>query len=556
MLWWICSATTHISKKSAFQVIKDLGSHAYCTLEDTGPDIALRKNGLHQKGKSKGKDPEPQAHQICNPSICIISSFAFQDLPLMAFLKTLSQPKLHASIKSWALGYARALPNLRTMTPPTLSTMSKRFQHSETAHLSALSQEKIDLESKYGVRNYHPLPVVLSRGLGTRVWDVEGREYLDFLAAYSAVNQGHCHPHILAALASQAAKLTLTSRAFYNDQLGHFEERLCNTFGFDRCLPMNSGVEACESAVKFARRWGYEVKRIADGRARVVFARGNFWGRSVAAISSSTDPVCRNGFGPFVPGFDLVDYDNLEELEKATSHPDVCAFMVEPIQGEAGIIVPQEGYLAKAKEICEKNRVLLIVDEVQTGLGRTGRLLCSGHDNVKPDMVVLGKALSGGVFPVSAVLGSDEVMTLIGPGEHGSTYGGNPLACAVAMAALDVIENEGLCENAEKMGHALRDGLFQNRRTTRKILSDVRGKGLMNALQIKDVYGDGSTAWQVCLEMAKNGVLAKPTHGDIIRLAPPLVITKEEVKQACVVIREALRVVSSNHEHQQQAVTE
>lgn len=450
---------------------------------------------------------------------------------------------------------SRAMPTLPRLGSQSRAGLSTRFQHTETAHLSALSQEKVSLEQKHGVHNYHPLPVVLTRGLGTRVWDVEGREYLDFLAAYSAVNQGHCHPHILAALASQSAKLTLTSRAFYNDQLGTFEERLCKTFGFDRCLPMNSGVEACESAVKFARRWGYDVKRIADGRARVVFARGNFWGRSIAAVSASTDPVARNGFGPFVPGFDLIDYDDLEELEKATSHPDVCAFMVEPIQGEAGIVVPHEGYLARAKEICEKNRVLLIADEVQTGLGRTGRMLCSEHDNVKPDLVVLGKALSGGVYPVSAVLGSDEVLGLIRPGEHGSTYGGNPIACAVGMAALDVIEDESLCENAEKMGVLLREKLFQNRRTTRKILTEVRGRGLMNAIVIKDLHGDGTTAWQVCLEMAKNGVLAKPTHGHIIRLAPPLVITKDEVQQACVVIREALRVVSSEHEQGQKLTT-
>lgn len=450
---------------------------------------------------------------------------------------------------------SRVVSALPRLSAQSRTAMSVRFQHTETAHLSGLSQEKVALEQKYGVNNYHPLPVVLSRGLGARVWDVEDREYLDFLSAYSAVNQGHCHPRILAALASQSAKLTLTSRAFYNDQLGAFEERLCKTFGFDRCLPMNSGVEACESAVKFARRWGYEVKRIAKDRARVVFARGNFWGRSIAAVSSSTDPVARNGFGPFVPGFDLIEYDDLEELEKATSHPDVCAFMVEPIQGEAGIVVPHDGYLSKAKEICEKNRVLLIADEVQTGLGRTGRMLCSEHDNVKPDLVVLGKALSGGVYPVSAVLGSNEVLGLIRPGEHGSTYGGNPVACAVGMAALDVIEEEGLCENSEKMGALLRENLFQNRRSTRKILSDVRGRGLMNALVIKDLHGDGSTAWQVCLEMAKNGVLAKPTHGHIIRLAPPLAINKNEIQQACVVIREALRVVSSEHERGQKLST-
>eukprot|EP00177_Eucheuma_denticulatum_P000965 GFKZ01001749.1.p1 GENE.GFKZ01001749.1~~GFKZ01001749.1.p1 ORF type:complete len:494 (-),score=72.80 GFKZ01001749.1:123-1481(-) len=425
-----------------------------------------------------------------------------------------------------------------------------------TAATSPAAQSIIDLERKHGAYNYHPLPVVIKRGQGTRLWDVDGREYLDFLAAYSAVNQGHCHPYILGALTAQAAKLTLTSRAFHNDLLYKFQRRLCDTFGYDKCLPMNTGVEGGETAVKLARRWGYEVKRIADGRARVVFAKGNFWGRTISAVSSSTDATCRNGFGPFVPGFDLIAYDDLDELEKAVSHPDVCAFMVEPIQGEAGIVVPQKGYLAKAHDICKRNNVLLIADEVQTGLGRTGRMLCADHDGVKPDLVVLGKALSGGMYPVSAVLGSNDVLGLLRPGEHGSTYGGNPLACAVGMAALDVIEKEKLCENSKEMGEVLRKSLLINRRVTRNILSGVRGRGLMNALVIRDLKGDGTTAWDVCMEMARNGVLAKPTHGHIIRLAPPLSITKEEVEHACVVIREAMRVVAVAHDRETRRAAE
>lgn len=415
----------------------------------------------------------------------------------------------------------------------------------EYDHLSEVSRSYIQLEQQHGANNYHPLPVVLERGYQTRVWDVEGREYLDFLAAYSAVNQGHCHPQIVTALATQAAKLTLTSRAFHNNLLGEFQKRLCDTFGFDRMLPANSGVEAAEAAVKMARRWGYDVKGIRKNKAVVVFAKDNFWGRSVAAVSSSNDEVSRNGFGPFVPGFELVDYDNVEQVEKKVSHPNVCAFMVEPIQGEAGVVVPTKGYLQKVAEICQRHRVLLIVDEVQTGLGRTGKMLCCEHEGVKPDMVVLGKALSGGMYPVSAVLGSDEVIGLLKPGEHGSTYGGNPVACAVGMAALDVLENEKLCHNSMAMGKMLRDGLRQGHHYPREILEEVRGVGLMNALVIKDLLGNEKTAWQVCLEMARNGLLAKPTHGHIIRLAPPLVITKEEVEQACIIIREALRTISN-----------
>lgn len=421
-----------------------------------------------------------------------------------------------------------------------------RHVHSEpaAAQLSSRSQELLELERRRGAFNYRPLPVVISRGFGTRLWDVEGREYLDFLSAYSAVNQGHCHPRIVTTLAAQAAKLTLTSRAFHHDLLGVFEERLCTLFGYDRCLPMNTGVEGGETAVKLARRWGYDVKKIPENQARIVFAHGNFWGRTIAAVSSSDDPAARNGFGPFVPGYDMVDFDNLEQLEKAVSNPNVCAFMVEPIQGEAGVIVPQDGYMRKAQEICQRHNVLLIADEVQTGLGRTGKLLCSQHDDARADIVVLGKALSGGVYPVSAVLASDEVMTLLKPGEHGSTYGGNPLACAVAMTALDVMEEEKLAENALEMGVLLRKCLFLNRKQTQSILLEVRGRGLMNAIVINDLRGDASTAWEVCLEMARLGVLAKPTHGDIIRLAPPLGITALEIEQAAIVIRNALRVVA------------
>lgn len=432
--------------------------------------------------------------------------------------------------------------SLRAYLTPRANVRIRTTHTDQLSHLSPSSQSAIELERKHGAYNYHPLPVVLERGLATRVWDIEGREYLDFLAAYSALNQGHCHPRIITALASQAAKLTLTSRAFHNNLLGPFQERLCKTFAYDRCLPMNTGVEGGETAVKLARRWGYDVKRIPHNRARVVFARGNFWGRTIAAISSSCDAVSRDGFGPFVPGIDLVDYDNLELLERAVSKPDVCAFMVEPIQGEAGVVVPAPGYLKKAAEICKKYNVLLIADEVQTGLGRTGKMLCSEHDAVKPDMVVLGKALSGGVYPVSAVLGSDEVLGLLRPGEHGSTYGGNPLACAVGMAALDVLKEEKLCENSIKMGELLRKKLHKLAQK-KGILSAVRGKGLMNALIIEDVLGDGRTAWEVCMEMARNGVLAKPTHGHIIRLAPPLVIQEEEITQAALVIRDALQTV-------------
>lgn len=432
--------------------------------------------------------------------------------------------------------------------------LTKRYQHApgEYDHLSEKSRSFIELERRHGAYNYHPLPVVLERGYQTRVWDVEGREYLDFLAAYSAVNQGHCHPHILTSLSKQAAKLTLTSRAFYNSMLGEFQKRLCETFGYERMLPANSGVEAGEAAVKLARRWGYDVKRIPKNQAVVIFARNNFWGRTLGAVSSSTDSVSRKGFGPFLEGFEIIEYDNLEELDRMASDPNVCAFMVEPIQGEAGVIVPQPGYIKKAAEICKKHNVLLITDEIQTGLGRTGKMLCSDYDGAKPDIIVLGKALSGGMYPISAVLSSDEVIGLLRPGEHGSTYAGNPLACAVGFAALEVLENENLCENSHNMGIVMREGLSSSRNHPGDILSEVRGKGLMNAIVLKDILGGQRTAWEVCLEMARNGVLAKPTHGHIIRLAPPLVIRKDEVEQAVIVIRDALRKVNEYDKSDQQ----
>lgn len=399
------------------------------------------------------------------------------------------------------------------------------------------AQKIVDLENKFGVFNYHPLPVVLTRGSGVYVWDVDGNKYLDFLSAYSAVNQGHAHPRILQALQNQAASLSLTSRAFHNDQLGPYLEFMSNTFGYDRILPMNTGVEASESAVKLARKWGYEVKGVSENRARIVFAAGNFWGRSIAAISSSTDENSRNGFGPFVPGFDLIAYNDLHQLEEACKNPDVVAFMVEPIQGEAGVIVPDPDYLKGVREICSRYNVLFIADEVQTGLGRTGKMTCCDHENVKPDLLVLGKALGGGVYPVSAVLGRDDVMLRLKPGQHGSTFGGNPLACAVATASLKVIIQEQLCENATAMGEIFRSEL---KKIQSPLIKDVRGMGLLNALEILP-YGSGKTAWDVCLSLLKHGLLAKQTHRNIIRFAPPLVINKEEILSACEIIKRVIR---------------
>ena len=405
--------------------------------------------------------------------------------------------------------------------------------HSNT--LSPLSAEAIQLEDQYGAHNYHPIPVVLTKGEGVYVWDVDGKRYYDFLSAYSAVNQGHCHPKIIAAMTEQASKLTLTSRAFHNDVLGKYEKFLTELLGYDKLLPMNTGVEGGETAIKLARRWGYEVKGIEKNKAKVIFAEGNFWGRTLAAVSSSNDPSSYNGYGPFMPGFELIPYNDLVALEKAISDPNVAAFMVEPIQGEAGVVVPHEGYLKGVSELCKKYNVLFIADEVQTGIARTGKMLACDHEGVKPDILVLGKALSGGTMPVSAVLASNEIMLTIKPGEHGSTYGGNPLACAVAIAAMQVVIDEKLSENAERLGEVLRAGL-------REIKSDrvtaVRGKGLLNAIVIQEK--DGIDAWDVCLKLKEKGLLAKPTHGDIIRFAPPLVINEEQLKECIQIIKETI----------------
>jgi len=396
--------------------------------------------------------------------------------------------------------------------------------------LGADSEAVFQREDKYGAHNYHSLPVVLSRGKGVRVWDVEGRIYYDFLSAYSAVNQGHCHPRITKALNDQADTITLTSRAFYNDVLGEYEEYITKLFGYDKVLPMNTGVEGGETACKLARKWGYMNKKIPDNQAKIVFVEGNFWGRTMAAISSSTDPSSYSGFGPYMPGFVNVPYNDLNALDKILQDPTVCAFMMEPIQGEAGVFVPDDGYLKGVRELCTKYNVLWIADEVQTGLARTGKRLAVDHENVRPDIVILGKALSGGVLPVSAVLADDEVMLCIQPGEHGSTFGGNPLACKVAMAALNVLEEEKLAENAQRLGEVLRGEL---RQLPSEVVKLVRGKGLLNAI----VINEGFDAWDVCLRLRNRGLLAKPTHGDIIRLAPPLVINEEQLMESMDIIR-------------------
>lgn len=397
------------------------------------------------------------------------------------------------------------------------------------------SSEAIQLEYQYGAHNYRPLPVVLTRGKGVYLWDVEGRKYYDFLSAYSAVNQGHCHPKIIQALKEQADRLTLTSRAFYNDILGVYEKKITSLFGYDRVLPMNTGVEAGETAVKLARRWGYDRKGIPLYEAKIVFASGNFWGRTLAAISASTDPSSIRGFGPFMPGYIIIPYNDLPALEEALHDPHVAAFMVEPIQGEAGVIVPDEGYLAGAYNLCKKHNVLLIADEVQTGLGRTGKMLACDYEGIKPDILMLGKALSGGTLPVSAVLANDEVMLTIKPGEHGSTYGGNPLACRVAMAALDVLIEEKLADNAYRLGHLFRNALKEIKSP---LIKEVRGKGLLNAIELNTT--EEETAWNLCLQLKENGLLAKPTHGNKIRLAPPLVITENQLNECIDIIQDTL----------------
>lgn len=400
------------------------------------------------------------------------------------------------------------------------------------------SQELIDLEDKYGAHNYHPLPVVLEKGDGVFLWDVEGKKYFDFLSAYSAVNQGHCHPKIIGALNDQAKKLTLTSRAFFNNQLGPYEKYITDYFGYDKVLPMNSGAEADETALKLCRRWAYDKKGIAENEAKIIVCEGNFHGRTITIISMSTDPDSYKGFGPYTPGFIQIPYNNLEALEKALEDKNVAGFLVEPIQGEAGVFVPDEGYLKKAYDLCKKNNVLFIADEVQTGIARTGKLLACEHEGVRPDILILGKALSGGVLPVSAVLADDEIMLVIKPGEHGSTFGGNPLACVVAVAALNVVREENLADNAEKLGEIFREGL---RSIKSPMIELVRGKGLLNAIVIKP--SNGKEAWDVCVAMAKNGLLAKPTHQHIIRFAPPLVITEQQILESIEIIRKSLEEV-------------
>ena len=400
------------------------------------------------------------------------------------------------------------------------------------------SQDFIKLEDKYGAHNYHPLDVVIDRGKGVWVWDVEGKKYLDFLSAYSAVNQGHCHPKIINALTEQAQKLTLTSRAFYNSVLGEYEKYVTEYFGYDKVLPMNTGVEGDETAFKLARKWAYAVKGIPENKAKIIFCEGNFHGRTMMAVSASNDPDCKDGYGPYLPGIELIPFNNIAALEKALEDPNVCAFLVEPIQGEAGVMVPDDGYLKKAYDLCKSKNVLFIADEVQTGLCRTGKLLACDHENVKPDVLILGKALSGGVMPISAVLADDSIMLTIKPGQHGSTFGGNPLAGKVAIAALKVLKEEKLAENAEKLGNYFRQEI-QKIVEELDIVRLVRGKGLLNAIVIKPTKS-GKTAWDVCVEFKANGLLAKPTHGDIIRFAPPLVITKEEIDFAIDVIRNVL----------------
>ena len=400
---------------------------------------------------------------------------------------------------------------------------------------SANTAKYIALEDQFGAHNYHPVPVVLEKGEGVFLYDVDGKRYFDFLSGYSAVNQGHCHPAIIKALTDQAQKLTLTSRAFYNNLLGEYEKYITAYFGYDKVLPMNTGVEGGETAIKLARRWGYAVKGIPENQAKIIFAEGNFWGRTLAAISSSTDPSSYKGFGPFMPGFGLVPYNDLAALEIVLRDPNVAAFMVEPIQGEAGVVIPTDGYLKGVRDLCTQYNVLFIADEIQTGLARTGTLLACDHENVRPDILILGKALSGGTIPVAAVLADDVIMLQIKPGEHGSTYGGNPLACAVAMKALEVIKSEKMVENSYKMGEILRAELAN---LNSPFIASIRGRGLLNAIVIKHENPDAS--WDLCLHLKALGILAKPTHGDKIRFAPPLIITEAQIKEAVQLIGKGL----------------
>jgi ornithine--oxo-acid transaminase len=405
--------------------------------------------------------------------------------------------------------------------------------------VSANALKYLELEDQFGAHNYHPIPVVLEKGEGVFLYDVDGKRYFDFLSGYSAVNQGHCHPLIIKTLQEQAAKLTLTSRAFHNNLLGEYEAYITKYFGYDKVLPMNTGVEGGETAIKLARRWGYNVKGISENNARIIFAEGNFWGRTLAAISSSTDPSSFKGFGPFMPGFGLVPYNDLTALENELKDANVAAFMVEPIQGEAGVVLPDDGYLKGVRELCTKYNVLFIADEIQTGLARTGRMLACDHEGVRPDILILGKALSGGTLPISAVLADDIVMMQIKPGEHGSTYGGNPLACAVAMKSLEVLKSEKMAENAESMGKLLRDEL---EKLNSPLIKLVRGRGLLNAIVIN--HKDPEVSWELCLHLRDLGLLAKPTHGDKIRFAPPLIISEAQIREAVGIIGEALKRLS------------
>lgn len=405
---------------------------------------------------------------------------------------------------------------------------------------TSTSQGIINLENKYGAHNYHPLPVVLSKGKGVYVWDVEGKKYYDFLSAYSAVNQGHCHPKIVGAMIQQAETLTLTSRAFFNDKLGPYEQYLTNYFGFDKVLPMNTGAEAVETALKITRKWAYEVKGIPENQAQIIVCEGNFHGRTTTIISFSNDENARKNFGPYTDGFIAIPYDNIDALENVlNNNSNIAGFLVEPIQGEAGVYVPSEGYLAKAKALCEKHNILFIADEVQTGIARTGKLLAVHHENVQPDVLVLGKAISGGVYPVSAVLANDAIMNVIKPGQHGSTFGGNPVAAAVAIAALEVVKDENLAENAERLGIIFREKM-QEYINTSNVATLVRGKGLLNAIVINDTE-ESDTAWNICMRLRDNGLLAKPTHGNIIRFAPPLVMNEEELIDCSRIIIETLK---------------
>lgn len=396
----------------------------------------------------------------------------------------------------------------------------------------------IAIEDKHGAHNYHPLPVVLKKGEGVFVWDVNGKRYFDFLSGYSAVNQGHCHPDIIKALIEQASQLTLTSRAFYNDKLGEYEKYITSLFGYDKVLPMNTGVEAVETAIKLCRRWGYAVKGIAENQAKIIVCANNFHGRTTSVISFSTDPSSTKQFGPYTPGFEVIPYNNIDALQQALEDKNVAGFLVEPIQGEAGVEVPADGYLHNAKALCEKHNILFIADEIQTGLARTGKMLCCDHENVKPDILILGKALSGGTLPVSAVLANDDVMLTIKAGEHGSTYGGNPLASVVAIASLNVLIHEEMAQNAEQMGMLLRQQLQE---LHSPYIQTIRGKGLLNAIVIK--HDDKEAAWKLCIELMKNGLLAKPTHGDKIRLAPPLLITAAQIAECVAIIKKSLAVL-------------